>query len=72
MKNNIKITFLGTGHASATNCYNACFTLENQNDYFLVDSGGGNGILKQLKKANISISKIRWIFISHIHMDHLL
>lgn len=33
---------------------------------------GGNGIIKQLKKAEIPIDSIRYIFISHTHMDHIL
>ena len=54
----MKITMLGTGHGTATECYNTCFTLnENADEYFLVDAGGGNGILKQLKDANINIEK---------------
>ena len=44
----MKITMLGTGHATVTNCYNTCFTISENNKHFLVDAGGGNGILKQL------------------------
>ena len=55
----MKITMWGTGHGTATECYNTCFTLnENADEYFLVDAGGGNGILKQLKDANINIENI--------------
>ena len=67
----MKIIVLGTGHGTATECYNTCFTIKDEEEYFLIDSGGGNGILKQLKKANIEPEKIKTIFISHIHMDHL-
>lgn len=66
------ITFLGTGHANATECFNSCFSIEKDNEIFLVDSGGGNGILKQLKASNINIEKIKTIFISHKHLDHIL
>ena len=68
----MKIIVLGTGHGTATECYNTCFTIKDEEEYFLIDSGGGNGILKQLKKANIEPEKIKTIFISHIHMDHIL
>lgn len=68
----MKIIVLGTGHGTATECYNTCFTIKDEEEYFLVDSGGGNGILKQLKKANIELEKIKTIFISHVHMDHIL
>ena len=47
---------LGTGHATVTNCYNTCFTISENNKHFLVDAGGGNGILKQLKDSNINQS----------------
>lgn len=65
-------TYLGTGHGSAKECFNTCFTLNKEHDYFLVDTGGGNGILTQLMKANIRIEDIRVIFISHSHLDHIL
>ncbi len=67
-----KIIVLGTGTASSINNYNTCFLLEDNNcDYLLVDTGGGNGILRQLKLANIDINRIHNIFISHKHIDHL-
>lgn len=68
----MKITLLGTGHGSVTKCYNTCFTLEKNDEYFLVDTGGGNGIITNLKSANIEIKKIKNIFISHTHLDHIL
>lgn len=67
-----KIIVLGTGTASVLNNFNTCFILEDSNkDYILVDTGGGNRILKQLKSANVELSKIHNIFISHKHIDHL-
>lgn len=67
-----KIIVLGTGCASVTEIFNTCFVLENETgEYFLVDTGGGNGILKQFKIANIDINKIHNVFISHKHIDHL-
>ena len=69
----MKMHLLGTGHATATECYNTCFTINNSdNSYFLVDTGGGNGILKQLVASKILLEEIKAIFISHIHMDHIL
>ena len=68
----MKITMLGTGHGTAINCYNTCFTLDNNNEYFLVDAGGGNGILKQLADSNIDVKKIKNMFISHTHTDHIM
>ena len=47
----MKLTILGTGNAKVTRCYNTCFTLKEGNEYFMVDGGGGNTILKQLEDA---------------------
>ena len=69
----MKITVLGTGHGTAINCYNTCFTLDNDGtEYFLVDAGGGNGILKQLADSNIDVKYIKNMFISHTHTDHIM
>lgn len=68
----MRLTVLGTGHGTATECYNTCFTISEKDEYFLVDAGGGNGILKQLKSAKISEEKIKAMFISHTHTDHIM
>ena len=72
----MKLTMLGTGHAMVTECYNTCFLMEEekdgQKDYFLVDAGGGNTILKRLKQINVKLSDIRHIFVTHKHIDHIL
>lgn len=70
------ITMLGTGAAMVTTWYNTCFALWDDADvkpeYFLVDGGGGNGILVQLEKAKIDILNIHNVFVSHNHSDHIL
>lgn len=68
----MKLTMLGTGNALAVERYNTCFILEDKQEYLLVDGGGGNGIFKQLAEANIDWLKIKNIFITHKHTDHLL
>ena len=69
----MKLTMLGTGNASVTECFNTCFVFSNdENMHFLVDTGGGNRILKVLKECNISLEGIHDIFITHEHLDHLL
>lgn len=40
-----KITMLGTGNATVTQCYNTCFALQTGTTLLLVDGGGGNGVL---------------------------
>lgn len=68
----MNLTMLGTGHALVTECYNTCFVLSEDEKYFLVDGGGGNTILKQLKDAGIKLSGIHDVFITHKHTDHLM
>ena len=74
-----KLIILGTGNANAIHCYNTCFAIcpnaelpAEKREYFLVDAGGGNGILIQLEKAGIRLGQIHKIFLSHEHTDHLL
>lgn len=68
----MKITMLGTGNAIVTECYNTCFILNDNNQNFLIDTGGGNTLLHQLKTLDISFKDIKHIFITHKHIDHLL
>lgn len=68
----MKLTILGTGNATVTECYNTCFALSEQDKHFLVDTGGGNQILRILKEADIELRDIHDIFITHEHIDHLL
>lgn len=68
----MKLTMLGTGNAVVTECYNTCFVLSDKNQHFLIDGGGGNTLLHQLKKANIPWMDIHEIFVTHKHIDHIL
>lgn len=67
-----QLIMLGTGHAMVTKCFNTCFALKNNGEYFLVDAGGGNGILAQLEKAQIPYTGIQHMFVTHGHTDHVL
>ena len=67
-----QITMLGTGNATVSQIYNTCFVLQTPSTLMLVDAGGGNGILAQLKKINVQISDIRHLFVTHAHTDHVL
>ena len=67
-----QITMLGTGNATVSQIYNTCFLLQTSSTLLLVDAGGGNGILAQLKKANVQISDIHHLFVTHAHTDHVL
>lgn len=73
----MKLTILGTGNALVTRCYNTCFAFSktiagDESACFLVDTGGGNGILSQLEHAAIDWRTIHDIFITHKHIDHIL
>ncbi len=68
----MQLTMLGTGHAAVTECYNTCFVLKENKKYFMVDGGGGNAVLCQLKKAGFDWKDIKEIFVTHKHIDHLL
>lgn len=65
----MKIIILGNNSAlPAHNRYPTCQLVNIDETYILVDCGEGAQIL--LKKHGISWSKIRHIFISHLHGDH--
>lgn len=68
----MKLTMLGTGNALVTECYNTCFILEDNGQLFMVDGGGGNAILHQIKHAGYDWMNIRHIFVTHKHVDHLM
>lgn len=67
-----QITMLGTGNATVSQIYNTCFVLQTSSTLMLVDAGGGNGILSQLRKVNVLISDIHHLFVTHAHTDHVL
>ena len=71
-KTTTQITMLGTGNATVSQIYNTCFLLKTPSTLMLVDAGGGNGILAQLKKVNVQISDIHHLFVTHVHTDHVL
>ena len=71
-KTTTQITMLGTGNATVSLIYNTCFVLQTPSTLMLVDAGGGNGILAQLKKVNVQISDIHHLFVTHAHTDHVL
>lgn len=62
----------GTGNAAVTRYYNTCFAIRDEEQYFMVDTGGGNGILRILEDMGIQYGQIHDIFITHEHTDHLL
>ena len=68
----MKLTILGTGNALVTECYNTCFVISDEDKHFMVDGGGGNGILTQLKRAGLNWMDMKHIFVTHKHLDHIM
>lgn len=66
-----ELIMLGTGNAAARHCYNTCFLIRNEAEYFLVDGGGGNTVLNQLDAVGVSCKDIHALFVTHTHTDHL-
>nr|WP_276538604.1 MBL fold metallo-hydrolase [Dehalobacterium formicoaceticum] len=56
-----------------TKCYNTCFALWDQEEdqYFLSDAGGGNGILSRFAGGLLDAKKLHHAFITHKHTDHM-
>lgn len=68
----MKLTMLGTGNAMVTECYNTCFVISDGDKHFMVDAGGGNTILHQLKYAGLNWKDMKDIFVTHKHVDHIM
>ena len=55
-----------------TECYNTCFVLRDGDKHLLVDGGGGNTLLAQLKHAGFDWMDMSEIFVTHKHVDHIM
>ena len=65
----MKLTILGCHSATPrVNFYPTAQFLEIKNHNFLIDCGEGTQV--QLRKYGVKFSKIKHIFISHLHGDH--
>lgn len=67
-----KLYVFGTGNAAVTRCYNTCFALKSGEEFFMVDTGGGNQILRILEDMQVPLEHIHHIFMTHEHTDHIL
>ncbi len=68
----MKIQMLGTGNAMATRCYNTCFILDTEEDFILVDAGGGNEIFHRMEQTNYTFMNLHHMILTHAHTDHIL
>ncbi len=65
------VTILGCGSASpTTRHYPSCQAVRYRNNVMLVDCGEGAQL--QMRRYGIPFSRLRHIFISHLHGDHFL
>ncbi|MDR1510960.1 MAG: MBL fold metallo-hydrolase [Synergistaceae bacterium] len=67
-----RLVVLGTGFAIVTKYYNTCFLLDNGDEYFLVDAGGGSEILKLFEVNGLDWKMLHNAYLSHEHIDHIL
>ncbi|MHA1650562.1 MAG: MBL fold metallo-hydrolase [Candidatus Helarchaeota archaeon] len=66
----MKLILLGTGTTLPQKNRNAAGLLIHiLDEYLLFDCG--NGILRQIEQINVDFTRIRDIFISHLHADHV-
>lgn len=68
----MKITMLGTGNATVTECYNTCFVIGDEDRHLLVDGGGGNTVLRQLRRGGFEWTDMKEIIVTHKHVDHIM
>lgn len=67
-----KLIMLGTGNALVSECFNTCFIINSGSGNLLVDTGGGNYLIHQIRHAGFELQDIHDVFISHSHIDHIL
>src|SRR5699024_12013052 len=66
----MKLTILGCYSATPrVNAHPTAQVLQLKNHTFLIDCG--EGTQRQLRKYKFSFSRINYIFISHLHGDHV-
>ena len=67
----MKITFLGTGGVHPTKERNTTsIFINHNNENILIDCG--EGTQRQIQLANLQLTKINKILITHWHGDHIL
>lgn len=65
----VKLTFLGTGNMSSLKYRNTLILVECDGVKGLIDCGSDTKF--SLARAGIKPSEISWIYISHLHADHI-
>lgn len=67
----MKVTFLGTGAALADpdRCQSSILVTLDNGRHYLFDCG--EGATRQMVRANINPADVGWVFLSHLHYDHI-
>jgi ribonuclease Z len=67
-----RIVFIGTGAAANAERCHACVAVQTGPEHtLLIDTGSGVEVVRNLKKAGISLASIEDVFLSHRHSDHI-
>ena len=67
----VRVTFVGTGSTGdpRRRCGTTLLTLAD-GSHLLVDTGGGNETLIALERAQVDLTRLRAIVLTHQHLDH--
>jgi ribonuclease Z len=67
-----RIVLIGTGAAANSDRCHACIAVQTGEDHtLLIDTGSGIEVVRNLKRAGISLASIEDVFLSHRHSDHI-
>jgi ribonuclease Z len=67
-----RIVLIGTGAAANSDRCHASIAVQTGNDHtLLIDTGSGIEVVRNLKRAGISLASIEDVFLSHRHSDHI-
>ena len=67
-----RIVFIGTGAAANAERCHACVAIQTGPEHtLLLDTGSGVEVVRNLKRAGISLASIEDVFLSHRHSDHI-
>lgn len=66
-----RVVFLGTGGALNPDRYQAAMLVQAAGTTFLLDVGGGLGVVRRLLACEIDPLTVRHVVLSHRHLDHV-
>ena len=66
-----RVVFLGTGGALNPDRYQAAMLVQTRGTSFLLDVGGGLGVVRRLLACEVDPLSVRHVVLSHRHLDHV-